>query len=248
MASMRTVTYNASAFLVEELQRAGVVARFEHDGGDIILFQLWSGQRVSIHLIESSIQMYEIRQTLADNSANDIHTLFILWGDRMLPGDGQLYEADDWLAAFYSLYDNQVYAYDIYGSEIFIFPVHFDGYTNERRVRYGTTVNMAHLACDTINTTAPNFTGFWRVAGFTTAKRHTQQEAPPEAEATLETYYDVLGIDEDATYELVRKAYRLLARRYHPDLNKSPNATAKMQQINEAYDAIIEALESAAGE
>lgn len=250
MASMRTVTYNAGAYLVEELQRAGVVARFQHDGGDIILFDLWAGQSVSIHLIESSIQLYEIRQTLASNSANGIHTLFILWGDRMLPGDGQIYAADEWLTAFYSLYGDRVYAYDIYGSEIFIFPVHFDGIGAARRVRYGTTVDMKHLVCDAINTTAPNFTGYWRVAGFHAPAKHTHnghqrtQQAQPEVQPEfVESYYDILGVDEDASYEIVRKAYRLLARRYHPDLNKSPNATAKMQQINEAYDAILALLE-----
>ncbi|MFN8373836.1 MAG: J domain-containing protein [Anaerolineae bacterium] len=241
---MRTVTYNAGAYLVEELQRAGVVAHFHHDGGDIILFDLWSGQSVSIHLIESSIQIYEIRQTLASNSANNIHTLFILWGDRMLPGDGQTCYADDWLAAFYALYGDRVYAYDLYGSEIFIFPVHFEGYGTERQVRYGTTVDMRHLACAAVNTTAPGFTGFWQVAGFhkvaQQAHQRTQQQ-PPEPQP-VQSYYEILGVDEDASYEIVRKAYRLLARRYHPDLNKSPNATARMQQINEAYDAIVEML------
>ncbi len=246
MASMRTVTYNAGAYLVEELQRAGVVARFRHDGGDIILFDLWSGQRVSIHLIESSIPLYEIKQTLADNTANNIHTLFILWADRLLPGDGQRHIAEDWLAALYSLYGDRVYAYDIYGSEIFIFPVHFDGYGFERQVRFGTTVDMKHLVCDKLNTTAPNFMGYWQVAGFhSTARRQAHQEKPqPEVTAAaLETYYAILGVDEDATFEIVRKAYRLLARRYHPDLNRSPNATARMQQINEAYEKIMEGLQ-----
>jgi hypothetical protein len=250
MAQMRTVTYNAGAYLVEELQRAGVVARFHHDGGDIILFELWTGQMVSIHLIESSIELYEIRQTLELNSASNTYTLFILWGDRLLPGDGQSYIADDWLAGFYSLYGDRVYAYDIYGDEIYIFPVHFSGYGLERQISYGTTVNMTHLVCDTINTTAINFTGYWRVANFhgvakaQNGHQRTQQkqEKPETPPSILETYYELLGVDEDATYELVRKAYRLLARRYHPDLNKSPNATAKMQQINEAYDAILEKL------
>jgi DnaJ domain len=247
MASMRTVTYNAGAYLVEELQRAGVVAHFHHDGGDIILFDLPSGQSVSIHLIESSIEMYEIRQTLANNSVNNIHTLFILWGDRLLPGDGQVCSAPDWLAALYSLYGDRVYAYDIYGSEIFIFPVHFEGMGYERRVRFGTTVNMRHLACGRINTTAANFTGLWQVAGFHAPAKHerqrTQQAAPKTPEERMQAYYDLLGVDEDDSYEVVRKAYRLLARRYHPDLNKSPQATAKMQQINEAYEQVLAAME-----
>jgi DnaJ-domain-containing protein 1 len=96
-----------------------------------------------------------------------------------------------------------------------------------------------------INTTAPNFTGYWQVAGFRPAKHHQQraQQAPPETpESKLQRYYDLLGVDEDDSYEAVRKAYRLLARRYHPDLNPAPHATAKMQQINEAYEHILAAL------
>jgi hypothetical protein len=253
MAQMRTITYTVGAYLVGELQRTGVAARFHHDGGDIILFELHTGQMVSIHLIESSIELYEIRQILEGNTANDIYTLFILWGDRLLPGDGQTYLADDWLAGFYSLNGDQVYAYDIYGDEIYIFPVHFDGYGLERQIRYGTTVNMTHLACDTINTTAMNFTGYWRVAGFQSVPKsanghqRTKQRKQEKVEtpaSILEKYYELLGVDEDATYEMVRKAYRLLARRYHPDLNRSLDATTKMQQINEAYDAIVAELEA----
>jgi curved DNA-binding protein CbpA len=41
----------------------------------------------------------------------------------------------------------------------------------------------------------------------------------------------------------VRRAYRDLARQYHPDLNPSPDATAKMQAINQAYQQIMDQFE-----
>lgn len=48
------------------------------------------------------------------------------------------------------------------------------------------------------------------------------------------TYYEVMGLAENATPEEIRKAYRKLARQYHPDSGKTPDAV-KMMEIGEAY-------------
>lgn len=51
--------------------------------------------------------------------------------------------------------------------------------------------------------------------------------------------YAVLGVSRDATDEEIKKAYRTLAKKYHPDVNPGDkNAEAKMKEINAAYDAI----------
>ena len=50
--------------------------------------------------------------------------------------------------------------------------------------------------------------------------------------------YSVLGVSRSADQESIKKAYKKLARKYHPDLNKSASAVDKFKEINSAYDMI----------
>jgi curved DNA-binding protein len=51
-------------------------------------------------------------------------------------------------------------------------------------------------------------------------------------------FYDALGVRRDASAEEIQKAYRKLARTYHPDVNKDPGAESKFHEIGEAYDVL----------
>ncbi|MHA1379083.1 MAG: molecular chaperone DnaJ [Candidatus Helarchaeota archaeon] len=50
--------------------------------------------------------------------------------------------------------------------------------------------------------------------------------------------YKVLGVDQNATQDEIKKAYRRLARKYHPDINKSKDAEEKFKKINLAYEIL----------
>ena len=53
--------------------------------------------------------------------------------------------------------------------------------------------------------------------------------------AVKRDYYDVLGIDRNADEKTIKKAYRKLAKKYHPDTNAgNPDAADKFKEVNEA--------------
>jgi len=51
-------------------------------------------------------------------------------------------------------------------------------------------------------------------------------------------YYAVLGVPRDASADDIKKAFRKLARQYHPDVSKSPGAETKFKEINESYEVL----------
>ena len=56
--------------------------------------------------------------------------------------------------------------------------------------------------------------------------------------AAKRDYYEVLGLSKGASQDDIKKAYRTLAKKYHPELNKEPGAEEKFKEINEAYETL----------
>lgn len=51
-------------------------------------------------------------------------------------------------------------------------------------------------------------------------------------------YYNIMGVDRDASQDDIKRAYRKLARRYHPDVSSEPDAESKFQEVQEAYEVL----------
>lgn len=246
---VRFDTYNASAHLVRQLEASGT-ATVAHDGGDTILVELKSGHEVSIHLIETVLPVYELKLNLIENAEDEIYSLFVLWGDMFLHHDGEIFQPDAWMLALIALYGGKLYAFDVYGKDIRIFPAYFEPLTGGLlyRVHYGADIDVTRLSCGSYDMKHPELSGSWLIADFTGATPPPKRAKKPEEtkkpahRPRRETPWEILGITKTTERDEIKRAYRRMARRYHPDLNSSPDAHYLMQKLNTAYDRILTEL------
>jgi len=54
-------------------------------------------------------------------------------------------------------------------------------------------------------------------------------------------YYKILGVERSAPEDAIKKAYRKLARKYHPDVSKEKDAEEKFKEVQEAYEVLGDA-------
>ncbi len=246
---MRFDTRRISANLVRELQKGRPRVEVTNDSGDLIRVSLESNETVLIYLIENPITLYEIGGIISANTGVGAYTLFILRSDLLLPIQGVRYLPNDWMAALLALHGDKIYAFDAYfGDDLYIFPVYFEGGEREHGIRHGAAIDATQLIGDTIHTTYPPIAGVWRVANFESESTQPHDAAAVRANIALSLYYRRLGINETGDRAVIKQAYRRLARKYHPDLTADPQATEQMQQINEAYERILEDLDERSAE
>jgi hypothetical protein len=238
---MRLETHRVSEYVVRMLGRAEPVQAVTVDGGDIVQFDLTSGETVRLYLVENTIELYAIQGIVEANSAEGVYTLLLLWSDMLLPGHGQRVQLQDWMAALLALYGDRIFAYDINGPDIYLYPVYFDGTGVERVARYARTVDPATLGCARVASASAYFRASARIAGFQAAR--AEPPAPfARPGGALAQDYAALGLEPGAALPAVKRAYRRLALQFHPDLNRDPGAHGRMQRINAAYRRLVDAL------
>ncbi len=59
-------------------------------------------------------------------------------------------------------------------------------------------------------------------------------------------FYDRLGVSKNASADEIKKAYRKLSKKYHPDINKEPGAEEKYKEVQEAYETLSDDQKRAA--
>lgn len=238
---MRFETHRVSEYLIRLLQFAPPVRQVLTDGGDIIEIALVSGETVSLHLIQSDIALNEAKQILRENGERGVYTLFLFWRDMLLPDHGHVLQMDRWLAAWSELYGGKVYGYDFNGADIYLFPVHFDSVGVDVQARFGLTIDPSRLVVREVYATG-TLPGHWRVAAF------DGDTVGPVVFGlhSLDACYALLELEPGSSRLLVKRAYRRLARRLHPDVNPSSDAHQQMQALNDAYRTLLEHLANGA--
>jgi hypothetical protein len=231
---MRFETYAAGHDLVERIQKAGI-AKSLRDDGDLILVDLHTGSTVAIYLIERPTSLNDMQHYYTANIARGWYTMCIFQVALLLPDHDTWYVPDDWMRTVLAMHHNQIYAFDAVGRQAYFFPVHFYGQERARHIRWGDLIDVASLHVETIT-----HQGFeWHTAMFGGFQKPVT--IPRDA---LEEAYMLLGLRGDESLVDIKRVYREMARRYHPDLNPGREALYRMKEINLAYKRIIGARDN----
>lgn len=246
---MRFDVHTVRCHLVNELMETPHVKEVWHDGSDVVILNLTTGETVAIHIIERFMSLNEIEYIFKEDDRSNHYTMLILWADMFMPSNGQVYEPDDWMLALLQLYGGKIYAFDAWRNEPYIFTVHFHPVKNSysRLIQHGADVNIGAIGVETLATHMVGFSGFWRVARFDGfATQHDADDywdslpADDEQRSSVNYYFHILGVKVTATRAEVKHAYREMARKHHPDVNPDTDTTHRMQQINKAYTRLNE--------
>lgn len=198
-------------------------------------------EEIVVYVLAGEISTGFIKKTLNANTHADKHTLYIL-ALELITEDGLTARMSEAVRLLLHAYNSTVYVYRSRGHSVEVLGVHID---RAGRVRLGEPVNLGDLSGEYAELNTRYILGVRKIAGFN-RRPFEAQEAEPAAEDEahpLQACYDLLEVSIRASLAEVKRAYRRKARQHHPDRDKSPGATERMQEINDAYARIVEALE-----
>lgn len=232
----------AFSSLVEQLRAVKTVKSLRvRDEGSLTLELEQPGfiESVTVYLVAGELSLGFIKKAVNNNTRADVNTLFVVSSD-LLPEAGTNTEPDAAMSLLLDLYAGKIYAFSVIGNATKIFPIYI---STTHHVTYGDAVDLANLGIDYVEIYSDHIWGLRKVADFTV--RHFEQRPPKRAQVVnpLQSFYDLLDVPISADQADIKKAYRRKARQYHPDTYHAPDATQKMQNINEAYAKIMKRFE-----
>jgi hypothetical protein len=192
-----------------------------------------------IYMLAGEISVGFIKKTLNANTQNDKHTMYIVSLD-LITEDGHTARMTDALRLLLKAYGNRIYAYREDAQGVTLLTVFVD---RTGHVTVGEPINLADLNGDYADIQSQHILGVRMVGSFEHREAHTHETR--KTSHPLQEFYDMLGVQPGAPLTEVKRAYRHKARIHHPDTDKSPGATARMQAINDAYTRIMEQFEEA---
>lgn len=210
-----------------------------------VLVRTAQGDSIIIYLLATLDSPQPPVVLLEHNSAAHRHSLFVINGELLTV---ESFGGHSLLLILYRLYRGKLYAYKLLEDMLYILPVYLE-WTAEgkpRAIRYGMPVDLARIKCRWVEHGVSGRQVRWAIAEFEgqqfehpnlKAERFARQNKAltSRQREILKHFYLALGLTPLAGEDDIRRAYRRLAKRYHPDSNPSSGAKARMQAINEAY-------------
>ena len=242
-------------FLARQLQQTQPAVQIKRHRADMLLLQRDDAPSVALYLPLICPSAHDIGHILAQNSQHNIYSLIALPGDALFEDTAQLKSTHGMLVIFYP---QKLYAYKILDNTLYILPaflewnadtpsIHFAPPIDLKRIKprevevQGMAFRVADFGAHPPYDPQKKFQQWQAKYGSGNGGRRTQQRRRPRIRRgfAADHYYQVLGLDRMATLEDIRLAYRELARQLHPDVNPSPEAKVRMQEINEAYTVLV---------
>lgn len=226
------------SYLLNSLRRAKPVKSVRLLREDTVFVRMHLGEQIIVYVLDALPSVQQIVKMFDRNTYAGRHTLVILTAN-LLPVNGMPLSEDTTLRLLVNIFDGKLYAGRVHGRQVNIFPVHIEA---NRPVRHGTPVEIGDLSCDYVLVENGYIQGVRGIANFEKTYYHHNETRVrrPVSLHPLQEFFDVLGISCEADEETIKRAYRRKAHENHPDRDPSPDATARMQRINEAYQVIME--------
>jgi len=230
----------ALEYLLSHLPRAKAVKSVRLAEDISLRVRMRLGEKVVIYVEDDVPPAATLKTWFERNTFASMHTLVIVAQDALPPSGARTDSRDGPLKLLADIYGGKVYAYRSRGASVTVFPVFIE---DGGRVVHGAPVDLADLSCDYTLVHSEVLDGVCGIANFDRRYYNVDDCAFHAVRPNpLQPYYDVLELPCDASQDAVKRAYREKAQQHHPDRDPSPDATLRMQRINEAYQEIMKRL------